>query len=132
LDPQAPEVTIGKIAVLIVSLMSSAFFTWHLARIIANLVVRGGELSRFTVVIAGTGIMCTYIAINMLGEVTRTVIFTLGNIGFSVLAFVLPPLFYLVQFKTTSVLWMILSVIVGVSGFVLCALSVLSLVHQLE
>jgi hypothetical protein len=132
LDPQAPEVTIGKVAVLVVSLMSSAFFTWHLARIIANLVVRGGEFSKFTVVMSGTGVMCTYIAINMLGDVPRNVIFVLGNIGFSVLAYVLPPLFYLVQFKATSVPWMLVSLLVGAAGLVFCALSIIGLVRDLK
>jgi hypothetical protein len=132
LNPQAPEVTIGKFAVLIVSLMSSAFFTWHLARIIANLVVKGGEFSTFTVVMSGTGVMCAYTAINMLGELPRYIIFALGNIGFSVLAFVLPPLFYLVQFKTASIPWMLVSIGVFAAGIVLCALSIIALVRRLN
>jgi hypothetical protein len=131
-DPHAPEVTIGKFAVLIVSLMSSAFFTWHLARIIANFAVKGGEYSKFTVVMAGSGVMCTYIAINMLGDVPRYIIFALGNIGFSVLAYVFPPRFYLVQFKAASIPWMVLSVGVFAAGIVLCALSVTALVHYLD
>jgi hypothetical protein len=82
LDPTAPEVTIGKIALLVVSLMSSAFFTWDLARMMSNIIVPGSDESRYTVSLAGLGIMCAYIAINMLSDLPRRLFFALGNVGF--------------------------------------------------
>jgi hypothetical protein len=92
---------------------------------------RRGEESKFTVVMSEMGVMCSYVAINMLGEMPKYVVIALGNIGFSVLVlvYVLPPMFYLVQFQAASMPWMLVSVGVLVAGIVLCGLSVIALVN---
>jgi hypothetical protein len=131
-DASAPEVTIGKIALLILSLMSSAFFTWELARRIANLIVPGSDESRYTVLLAGFGIMCTYIALNMLTGLPRELFFALGNIGNSLLAFVLPPFFYMVQFKAANVQWFLISLTVFVIGGVIVVMTVIEMIKLIS
>jgi hypothetical protein len=128
LDPTAPAVTVGKMSIMLVSLSTAAFFTWELARRIASLVVPGSDDSRYAVSLAGIGIVCGYVAINMLGEVAMHVVFSLGNVGIVILAYVLPPLYYVLQFKTASMFWLLASIVVFLIGLVLVVLAVVALV----
>jgi hypothetical protein len=130
-DPLAPEVVIGKVAVLTVSLMSSAVFGWELARQVSNMVVPGSDDNKYTVSLAGLAVICAYVAIHMVDGKPRIAIFSIGNIGFSILAFVLPPLYYILQFKTASVRWLMLALIVFAIGVALSIFTAIALGHRL-
>jgi hypothetical protein len=129
-DPLAPEVVLGKLAVLIVSVMSTTLFTWELSRRISNRFVPGSEDNRYAVALAAAGIICSYIALNMLGDAAKYVISTLGQVGYSLLAFVLPPVYYLIQFKSSSLRWLFASILVLATGLAGTTLSIIELVRH--
>jgi hypothetical protein len=95
LDERAPEVLLGKIAVLLISLCSTMYFTYFLARILSEWLSGPKDGRKVSVCVSGIALTFLAIAINQMGDSWLLFIYALGMIAFAVLRFVLPPVYYL-------------------------------------
>jgi len=117
LDPDAPEVSVGKIAVLVVSLCSTSLFTFFLSKRIAAFIDPYGEHHQATVGVTSVSLTLLCCAIDMMDDFGQALIFEVGSISFSVLAFVFPPVYYLARFGFQRKAWALASIFVLVVGF---------------
>jgi hypothetical protein len=129
LNPVYPEAIIGKIAVLGISLSSTAFFTYHLAESTARIIMPETVLSPWSRLWSGLGLTLPVICIVILGDVACDLSYEISGIALTFIGFVLPPLYYLVQFRYRFLKWGIIVTIVLVLGL---ALLVLSLIFTIQ
>jgi hypothetical protein len=111
LDPASPETIIGKIAVLGISLTSTAFFTYHLAEITAKMIL-------------------PVICIVSLGDTACNLSYEISGVALTLLGFVLPPMYYLVQFRFRFLKWGIIAAIVLVLGLGMLVLSLMVTIQE--
>jgi hypothetical protein len=116
LDAAAPEVLVGKIAVMIQSMTSTAFFTYYIARVVVLELCGTYKHSAVTYGCVGIVAVAVSVMINCAGAAASTSFYAIGGVCFSLLAFVLPPLFYLSQHKFRNVEWGIIAVVVCLIG----------------
>jgi hypothetical protein len=112
LNPRNGEVIVGIIAMYVVSICTTAFYTYYLAVIIASLTLKETAGQTKPVCLAGLVVVLTYAALNFIGDIVNDISVLVANIAFLLLAFVLPPVFYLVQFGFSSVKFAILALVI--------------------
>jgi hypothetical protein len=129
LDAAAPEVLVGKIAVMIQSMTSTAYFTYYIARVVV--VAFCGTYKHSAPMYGCAGIVAAAVSvmIDSVGGETSGSFYTIGGVCFSLLAFVMPPVFYLSQHKFQNVAWGVLAVVVCLVGG---SLMIMSLVLTLR
>jgi hypothetical protein len=128
LDALAPEVLVGKIAVLIQSMASTAFFTYYISRVLVLSFCGSYKHSAVTYGCAGIVTAAVSVMIDSAAGALSGSLSTIGSACFSLLAFVLPSAFYLSQHRFQNVTWGIIAVIVCLVGG---GLMVISLVFTL-
>jgi hypothetical protein len=131
LDPKRPEVIIGIVAMYVISVCSTAFYTYYLAGIIASLILKEAEGQTRPVFVSGIVVILTYIAFNFIDTIVNDIAVFIANVAFLLLAFVLPPVFYLVQFGVSSPRFAFLAVVVMIIGVPIGVLILYSAVRAL-
>jgi hypothetical protein len=94
LNIDAPEVICGNIIVVIVGFLSDAFFTFIIAKELADFIVPGS--SRFRFIITSTALIVSLLSIG-LNKIPGIIGRCIGEIfyqGFVALAYILPPVYY--------------------------------------
>jgi amino acid permease len=119
LDPYAVEVIVGKFAILVVSLCSTAFFVWFCSQQIAAFIHPLAQNCHVAIGVIATAMTFVYISLNLIGDFMMSLMYEIGSIAFSLLAFVLPPVFYLAQHKFSNVRWGVAALFVLVGGLML-------------
>jgi amino acid permease len=140
LDPAgSPEVIIGQFGVLLLSVSSLVFFTFF----VSNLFVAFFHGSRLgssdeapsnpaTRVFTGLTLCLLAIAINFTTETVELIIYEVAAMAYSVISFILPGTYYLVQFGFRVFYWGVMSVLIVCLGLFLCVLTIIGLVTQLQ
>jgi hypothetical protein len=124
LDP-APEVLIGSAAVWIVAVCSTMLYTFFVSQTVVQAIAgRPWDFYPVPNVIAGLAVCLFCVGINLMDDVWNITIYQLGSIAFNLLAFVLPPIYYLIQFQFRNLKWGAVSVILLCLGVGLLGLSI--------
>jgi hypothetical protein len=116
LDPDCPEVLIGKIAVILNSVCSNVIFQFFLARTIVAEIHPSGTSNRATLGLTGLIAGAFAIWVNFWEDLGIAIFYGVSLVSFSIVAFCLPPLYFLAQYRFESVKWATISVIVLVIG----------------
>jgi hypothetical protein len=143
LDPtDSPEVIVGQMCVLLLSITSLSFFTFFVANVLMeffnNERLETGEgppsssSAPITRLLAGMVASLLAISINFTTEVAELVIYELAAMAYSFTGFVLPGLYYLAQFKFRVFHWGVMSVLILCLGSFLCILTIVGLISQLQ
>jgi hypothetical protein len=116
LDTNRPDIVVGIVAMYISSLCLTAYYTYYLATTIASLILKDAGNQMIPVVMSGVVVILSYCALNFTDTIVTDIAVFIGNVAFLLLAFVLPPIFYLVQFRFSNLRWSILAIVVMVVG----------------
>jgi hypothetical protein len=123
LNPTDAEVVLGKVAVLIISLCSTAFFQYYIAGIVGKMihpsVASFGWAAFWGSVILTLPVIC----LNFMQYQWSSLVYDLGSMCFSVLGFILPPVYFLVQFRFGYVKWSLLASAVLLLGVITLVVS---------
>jgi hypothetical protein len=132
LNPVAPEVLIGKIAVWIISVCSTMLYTFFVSQTIVQAIAgRSSGSFRLSNLMTGLAVCLFSVCMNLFDDVWNLALYQLGSIAFNILAFVLPPIYYLVQFRFRNIKWGAVSVVLLCLGVGLLALSVQAFVRDM-
>jgi hypothetical protein len=131
LDPAAPEVIVGKFAVLVNMCCSDMVFQFFLAKTIAGFITRNAENSHVALTIAGLIAGMVAIWVNFFDELATTIFFGIGLNAFSILAFVLPPVYFFAQYGLQSPRWALIAAVVLIIGGGMMVISFAILVMDL-
>ncbi|OHT02994.1 Transmembrane amino acid transporter protein [Tritrichomonas foetus] len=116
-DSMIPEIFIGQIATYIISILSSIFFSFFLAEQVSEFVYeRSTQISRVPVLLSGISMILLGVGLNFITEVVTTITDLIGSITCVLLTFILPPIYYLKQYKLSNKLWGIMCVILLLIG----------------
>jgi hypothetical protein len=131
---QDPEVIIGVIASYLVSALSLTYFALYNAHVVCNLVLGKQSENRVCLFTAALCQVTAYIFSTYAGDKFSEVLHVIAEFASVCLAFVLPPGFYLAQFKFTRkglAVVAIATLVVGVAfGASICAQSVRALIDE--
>jgi hypothetical protein len=105
LKPQASEVILGKITILLVSLISTLLYTSFLAKTLAGWLLRPEDRRKVPIYVSGVALTFLGICINLMGDAWLLLIYAMGTISFTVLECILPSVCYLAQFGLTVKKW---------------------------
>jgi hypothetical protein len=131
LNPSAPEVIVGKFAVIVNMACSDMLFQFFLAKSVAGSIWPAAEHSREALALAGLVAGAVAIAVNFLDEFSSTLFFGVAVNSFSLLAFILPPVFFFAQYGSQNLTWAILAALVLLIGGGMMILSLIGLVQDL-
>jgi amino acid permease len=117
LEPYEPEVIVGKFAILGVSLCSTVFFTYFCSQQMASSIHPAAGKSKRMIGTTSFTMMFLSIALYLFGVlIFDGLVYQLGTISFSLLGFVLPPVYYLSDQGFASVKWGCAAVFVLAGG----------------
>jgi hypothetical protein len=125
LNPNDPETIVAKIAVLGISLTSTVFFTYHIAEITAEMIFPQKEFDAWPRFWSGLGLTLPVVCIVIIGDDACDLSYNLAAIAFGLLGFVLPPIYFLMQFRFRYVKWGVMAVIVLLFGLGMLAISLI-------
>jgi hypothetical protein len=128
LSPKDPEIRIAKIAVIVISLVSTVFFEYHISRAVAGMIVPQAGQSGGARLLSCLGLTFPSICIVIIGDAACDRSYEIAALAFTLLGFVLPPVYYLVQFRFRFVKWGLISVSVLVIGVVFLIFSLVQTV----
>lgn len=128
LNPENPEVIVAKIAVLVISLVSTAFFGYHMAGIVSEMLLPGTGAYGFSAFSGNIVLGLIAIWMNSLEDKFENLFYDLGTVAFAVLGFVLPPLTYLWQFQYRYLSWGLVATFVLVLGLAILITSIVWIV----
>jgi hypothetical protein len=131
LNPDNPEVLVGRIAVLVISLVSTAFYGYHMAGIVAGMIIPGTGTHGVSGFCANVALGFVAIWLNSMEQKWTNFMYDLGSVAFTLLAFVLPPVFYLRQFQFRYVTWGVVAVIVLALGLMMLVLGIVWIVRRI-
>jgi hypothetical protein len=127
LDGQAPEVIMGKISMLVLSIASTMYYTFFIAQVIVQAITAGPVRSdKIPLFVTGLAVTLTSICINLTDETWTLALYAIGSIAFNIIGFVLPEVYYLKQFGFISRQWGIISAVVLIFGLGMVAISIYS------
>jgi amino acid permease len=140
LDPtDSPEVVIGEIGTLLLSITSNVIFTYFVARSFM-LFFNGDRLGSgeervnpptVRIFAGATGALLA-ISINFTNVVFETIVYEIASMGYSVISFVLPGVYYLMQFQFRVFKWGVMSSLILCLGVFLCIMTVIGLAIELD
>ena len=116
LDPLATEVIIGKIATYIISITSQMFYTYYLSRVVTEFILPNSSHDKTSTFVSGITVILLSISLNFIDEIVTVVFDLIASIAMIILVFLLPAIYYLKQYKFSSIPWGILSIILLVIG----------------
>jgi hypothetical protein len=116
LNPKAPEVIVGNIALYVISLATCCYYTQYLAKLFLILVLGYETESRVANVLSTLVQITGYIFSVFMGDRVSETIVLIGDTGSYVLVYFLPPLFYLKQYKMQRFSAGMMSVVVAAFG----------------
>jgi hypothetical protein len=131
LDSDNPEVLVAKIAVLVISLLSTVLYGYHMAGIATGMMIPGTGAYGVPGFCANVALGFVAISFNSIEDVWANLIYDLGSCAFTVLGFVLPPVYYLWHFQFQVVKWGIVAGIVLVLGLMMLFLSIIWIITGL-
>jgi hypothetical protein len=126
LNPNDPEVIVGKIAILIMWFLSMHVLFYHMATLVARMISEGAKPGH-PVFWSSIVLALPAVCINVAGGTLMTAIFEGGSVAFCLLGFVLPPLYYLWQFRYRHLKWGLTATAVLVIGIAFLALQMFSI-----
>jgi hypothetical protein len=112
LDQTAPEVIVGQFAVVVSMVCSTALFSFFTVKTIVELFVPQARDIRVPMAFTILGIGAMSISVNFTGDMAISIVYAVGAIGFSLLGFVLPPIYFFAQYRLKSLPWSLLSFII--------------------
>jgi hypothetical protein len=129
LDPVAPEAIVGAGAVIVNMICSNALFTFFMAKSVAGQILPGAENQGVPVAVAAFATSALALCVNSLGDTLLDWFYGVGSVAFSVLGFVLPPIYFFAQYRLKSVAWAVTS---GIILFVGGGMMLISLVIAIQ
>jgi hypothetical protein len=129
LNPNDVEVVMGKVAALIISICSTAFFQYHIAGIVGKIILPSVPSVGFSAFMASIAMTLPVMCINIMGRKWGLFLYDLGSICFAVLGFVLPPVYFLVQFRFGYVKWGLLASGVLILGLIMFMVSIVAMIQ---
>ena len=130
LDPNQPEVILGKVITYIISITSNIFYIIYLSRQLAELFLVGSSRHFLPNFICGVVAILLAIGLNSIDKFFTTLFNYVSNVCTAILVFILPPLYYLREYRFTHFFWSVMSVILIVIGVPLCILSIYYAIAQ--
>jgi hypothetical protein len=109
-------VIIGKFAVIVNMVCSNALFTYYLAKTVAGMILPIAEYDRGAIVMSAVASCTVSISINFIGDFGVELFYAISCISFSIVGFVLPPIYFIAQYRAQSIKWLVMCVIVLVIG----------------
>jgi hypothetical protein len=88
---------------------SNGVFTYFVANVMVEQILPVAARDRMTVGIAGFTASLLSISLQFLGGLVYDLLFAVGGVSFSVIGFVLPPVYYFAQYHGQSVRWSIVA-----------------------
>jgi hypothetical protein len=132
LDGEAPEVTMGKIGVLVLSIASTIFYTFFIAQGLVQAITTAPSGSdKVPLFMAGLTVTLFSICINMMDDSWTLTLYAMGAIAFNLLGFVLPEVYYLWQFGFLNRKWGIILVVILVFGIATVVMSIYAFVTDM-
>jgi hypothetical protein len=116
LDPWAVEVIAGQIAVMISMFCSEFFFAYLMGRCVAGQIYTPAENHGIPVGVSAFAMSALALCINFLGDQGLGLFYGIALISFSVVGFVLPPVYYFAQYGNRHTGWSIVAGLVLVIG----------------
>jgi hypothetical protein len=117
LDQGPPEVLVGWLAFFVLSMSCTAYYAWFISQNIVEAIAgRRWATHRIPVFTTGIAIVFMSIGVSMMDDMWSQTLYTLGGFAFDLLAFILPAVYYLAQFRFASVKWGVVAVLVLVFG----------------
>jgi amino acid permease len=133
LDPFAPEVIVGKCAVIVGMLVSTSIYTFFQAKSLVHEIFPRAENDGIPVWVAGLATSLLTIGINLMGDVWISMVYALAAVACSLIAFVLPPVYFFVQYRLESKKWAIAAGFVFVIGGAIMIISlVVAILDMIE
>jgi amino acid permease len=130
LNEHAPEVIAGIVIVLILCLLSDSFFTFIIAKELAEFICPGASRSRVVITLTGFTTSLLSIGLNKLPAIPAKVAGEIVYQSFISLAYILPPAYYLATFGF-RLRWAAASVFVLVVGLLISGWSLAIFVQGL-
>jgi amino acid permease len=116
LDPTAIEVIIGELAVIVNLLCSNLLFTFYGAKTAVAQILPVAEYRIVPAGVAGIASCACSICVNFMGDFGVDLFYGIGAVAFSIIGFVLPPLYYFAQYQFKSIRWGLVSIVVFLIG----------------
>jgi hypothetical protein len=116
LNPNAPEVIVGKLAVISNSICSNCLYQYFLAKTVASEIHSSAVDHRIVLGVTGLVFGALSIWVNFWEDLGIAIFYGVACVSFSILAFILPPLYFLAQYRFQSVQWALVSLIVLLVG----------------
>ena len=110
------EVIIGRIANFIVATIACIFTTHFTATRISEIVLIRSSEKKVPMLIAGLTVIFFITGINFLSNQVTRILEIISGVTTMVIIYILPPVYYLVQYKFYNILWFICSLIVFIIG----------------
>lgn len=111
-DNQDPVVISGKAACLIAILLTNGIYTYIVAEILSGFFYDYKKDNTLVRVFSGLVVWLFDVAINYDGFMLCELINNIGSFCFIVLAFILPSVFYLIEYGFRDVKWGVISIVV--------------------
>jgi hypothetical protein len=140
LDPKdSPEVIVGEIGVVLLSVTSLLLFTFFIAHSFVTF-FNGEQLgsaeeqadSPIVRVFSALAVSLLAISINFTTDLAEYLIYEIAMIVYSVIAFVLPGLYYIVQFRFQLFQWGVAASLILCVGMGLSILSIVDIVETVR
>jgi hypothetical protein len=130
LDINAPEVICGNVIVVIVGLLSDAFFTFITAKEIAEFVAPDASRSTFVLSLSSLIISLSSMMLNRLPGISGRIIGEIFYQSFVSLAYILPPLYYFATYGF-HLGWVWAALFVFAVGLFICSWSLSAFVQDM-
>jgi hypothetical protein len=120
LDQSAPEVLVGWLAFFVLSMSSTAYWTWFISQNVVK-AIAGRMLVTHRIPMLTTGIAIVFMSmgVSMMDDTWSLTLYAIGGFAFNILAFILPAVCYLVQSVFISVKRGAVAVLVLVFGLLI-------------
>jgi hypothetical protein len=138
----SPEVIVGQIGVLLLSITSLWFYMFFVAntfvtffsgeRLGTNEERQSSSSAPLTRLVSGFVASLFAISINFTTEVVELIIYEVAAMAYSLIGFVLPAFYYLAQFKFRVLYWGVMSVVILFLGGFLSIMTIAGMVNQLR
>jgi hypothetical protein len=116
LNPKAGEIIIAKVCAFGLSLTSTGFFCYYVARTIANVVSPNAGTDRRSLFIAGMSVITFSVFSVFVGGKFVDICSLAGDISVCILSFILPPVFLLWEYGFQRVGWAVAAIFVLIIG----------------
>jgi hypothetical protein len=139
LDPAgSPEVVIGEVGVIVLSITSLLFFTFFIAHSFVTFFngeqlgsTEEGQDSPTVRMLSALAVSLLAISVNFTTDLVEYLIYEIAMIVYCLIAFVLPGLYYLVQFRFAIFRWGVAACLILCLGTGLVVLSMVDIVDEM-